>query len=144
MGRFLTSQNQQRGDHRHPLCAAMVAIAAPVTSILKTPDKQQVSDNIDNACDSDEQERKIGVADTAEDTADYIIRDDDQNTAGTDTDISDCLVKRFRRYLQKMCDVSANTSSSIVAMIPMITNSTMEGADRITGFLRLFHRYAAL
>ena len=68
---------------------------------MENSNKEQISDDIDYAGNADKNKRKIGITHTSQDTADHIIGDNDQDTAGTDADIGDGFIVGSLRHLEQ-------------------------------------------
>lgn len=64
--------------------------------------EKQVADNIHGARDSNEYQRQFGVTQSAENTADEVIRHDEQYSAAAYHHICDRGIQRFRRRLHQL------------------------------------------
>ena len=63
-------------------------------------DQQQIPHDVYHTGDANKEEGKIGVSHAAQDAADHVIGDDDQDAAGADADVEHGFVKGFSGNLQ--------------------------------------------
>lgn len=66
-------------------------------------DQKKIPYDVHHAGDAHKEKRKVGVSYPAQDAADHVIGDDDQNASGADADVEHGFVKGFGGNLQDAC-----------------------------------------